>query len=92
MLTAYLRTGFLGTSGNGIAEIFGVRKQIAQDIKSEFDQNAPMTRLQLQHLEAELERLLQWKPKEKKRPIPQKKTNAQLRNEKLADIPDLFDL
>lgn len=92
MLTAYLRTGFLGTSGNGIAEIFGVRKQIAQEIKSEFDQNAQMTRLQLQHLEAELERLLQWKPKEKKRPIPQKKTNAQLRNEKLADIPDLFNL
>lgn len=68
------------------------RKQIAKEIKSEFDQNAQMTRLQLQHLEAELERLLQWKPKEKKRPIPQKKTNAQLRNEKLADIPDLFDL
>ena len=68
------------------------RKQIAKEIKSEFDQNAQMTRLQLQHLEAELERLLQWKPKEKKRPIPQKKTNAQLRNEKLADIPDLFNL
>ena len=68
------------------------RKQIAKEIKSEFDQNAQMTRLQLQHLEAELERLLQWKPKEKKRPIPQKKTNALLRNEKLADIPDLFNL
>ena len=68
------------------------RKQIAKEIKSEFDQNAQMTRLQLQRLKTELERLLQWKPKEKKRPIPQKKTNAQLRNEKLADIPDLFDL
>ena len=41
---------------------------------------------------ASMEAQLQWKPKEKKRPIPQKKTNAQLRNEKLADIPDLFDL
>ena len=68
------------------------RKQIAKEIKSEFDQNAQMTRLQLQRLKTELERLLQWKPKEKKRPIPQKKTNAQLRNEKLADIPDLFNL
>ena len=68
------------------------RKQIAKEIKLEFDQNAQMTRLQLQRLKTELERLLQWKPKEKKRPIPQKKTNAQLRNEKLADIPDLFDL
>ena len=28
------------------------RKQIAKEIKSEFDQNAQMTRLQLQHLEA----------------------------------------
>lgn len=70
------------------------RKQIAKEIKSEFDQNARMTRLQLQRLKTELEHLLQWKPKEKKRPIPQKakKTKVQLRDEMLADTPDLFDL
>ena len=53
-----------------------------------------MTRLQLQRLKTELEHLLQWKPKEKKRPIPQKakKTKVQLRDEMLADTPDLFDL
>lgn len=63
-----------------------------QDVKDGNLRTVLENMLQLQHWEAELERLLQWKPKEKKRPIPQKKTNAQLRNEKLADIPDLFDL
>ena len=42
------------------------RKEIAKLIKLEFDQNAQKTQLQLQHWEAELERLLQWKPKEKR--------------------------
>ena len=68
------------------------RKQIAKEIKSEFDQNAQKTQLQLQHWEAELERLLQWKPKEKRGPTPQKMTKEQLHKEMLADIPDLFDL
>ncbi len=52
-----------------------------------------MTRLQLQQLEAELERLLRWRPKEKKHPISQgsKKTKAQLRRETMDNLPDLFD-
>jgi len=41
------------------------RKRIAKDIKLEFEQDARMTRLQLQQLEAELERLLRWRPKGK---------------------------
>ena len=48
--------------------------------------------LQLQRLKTELERLLQWKPKEKRGPTPQKMTKEQLHKEMLADIPDLFDL
>lgn len=59
----------------------------------EFEQDARMTRLQLQQLEAELERLLRWRPKEKKHPISQgsKKTKAQLRRETMDNLPDLFD-
>ena len=68
------------------------RKEIAKLIKLEFDQNAQKTQLQLQHWEAELERLLQWKPKEKRGPTPHKMTKEQLHKEMLADIPDLFDL
>lgn len=69
------------------------RKRIAKDIKLEFEQDARMTRLQLQQLEAELERLLRWRPKEKKHPISQgsKKTKAQLRRETMDNLPDLFD-
>ncbi len=63
------------------------------EIKFEFDRDAEMAQRQLRQMEAELNRLFQWKPKSKtsvSAKIP-KKTKAELRKEALADMPDLFD-
>lgn len=69
------------------------KKQVEKEIKFEFDRDAEMAQRQLRQMEAELNRLFQWKPKTKtsvSAKIP-KKTKAELRKEALADMPDLFD-
>lgn len=69
------------------------KKQVEKEIKLEFDRDAEMAQRQLRQMEAELNRLFQWKPKTKtsvSAKIP-KKTKAELRKEALADMPDLFD-